>query len=236
MDWECFKAFAAWWSWVFQFPRPVCLGIRTMMVLCQRDRLFVFPTQSSMRKGLLSVPGSQHINLCSFRKTMIPPEARLAPQKSSVRKNHKPSPGWHGPGGTLFRGIHRDATVWFGHMIIWFWCELAYGKSKVLAAKVLAHITFTVPCLSFPFSQIGSRAVTYITGMLVLSWSPNPSLKKYKSWGTWVAQSTKCPTLGFCSGHDLWSWDPAPHGVPCSVGSLLEILSFSHCLPTARTL
>ena len=33
--------------------------------------------------------------------------------------------------------------------------------------------------------------------------SLNPHLKGTSSWGTWVAQLIKQPTLGFGSGHDL---------------------------------
>ena len=34
--------------------------------------------------------------------------------------------------------------------------------------------------------------------------------KKWAHWGTWVAQSVKCPTLNFSSGHDLRvvRWSP----------------------------
>ena len=31
------------------------------------------------------------------------------------------------------------------------------------------------------------------------------------SWGTWVAQSVKCLTLGFSSGHDLRVRELEPH-------------------------
>ena len=40
----------------------------------------------------------------------------------------------------------------------------------------------------------------------VVSFSPTLGIEitlKIKSWGTWVAQSVKCTTLGFGSGHDL---------------------------------
>ena len=32
---------------------------------------------------------------------------------------------------------------------------------------------------------------------------PTRTVKKNKVWDTWVAQSVKCPTLSFSSGHDL---------------------------------
>ena len=50
-----------------------------------------------------------------------------------------------------------------------------------------------------------------------------------ESWprGIWVAQSVKCLTLGFGSGHTTisGSWDQAPRRTLHSAGSLLEILS-----------
>ena len=33
----------------------------------------------------------------------------------------------------------------------------------------------------------------------------------YDIWGTWVAQSVKCLTLGFGSGHDLMGQEIKPH-------------------------
>ena len=32
-----------------------------------------------------------------------------------------------------------------------------------------------------------------------------------ETWGTWVAQLVKCPTLGLCSGHDLTVHEFKPH-------------------------
>ena len=39
------------------------------------------------------------------------------------------------------------------------------------------------------------------------------------SWGTWVAQSVKCPTLGFGSGHDLMIHEFKPHVRLCADGA-----------------
>ena len=53
------------------------------------------------------------------------------------------------------------------------------------------------------------------------------------SWGAWVAQSVKCPTLGFGSGHDLKDGTPfhlhsdALHQALHSARSLLGIPSIS---------
>ena len=48
-------------------------------------------------------------------------------------------------------------------------------------------------------------------------------LNKYKdgngdSWGAWMAQSVKCPTLDFVSGHDLRVLRLSP-----TVGSALDV-------------
>jgi len=52
--------------------------------------------------------------------------------------------------------------------------------------------------------------------------------------GTWVAQSMKCPTLDFCSGHDLRVLGSSPvHGVgsALSVESAWDSFSLSLCTP-----
>ena len=41
-------------------------------------------------------------------------------------------------------------------------------------------------------------------------------LKKLKIGGTWVAQSVKCPTLGFGSGHDLVFHEIEPRARLCA--------------------
>lgn len=102
------------------------LGLRIVVGAPLRDELlFVFLTQRTrepfIRNRLLHGPSSLSVNLCSLRRTLIPPKARLAPQKSTVRKNHKPTP----LGGVVQAALyldnpHRDATVRSGHMIIWF--------------------------------------------------------------------------------------------------------------------
>ena len=37
------------------------------------------------------------------------------------------------------------------------------------------------------------------------------------SWGTWVAQLVKHPTLDFCSGHEAMAWDQALCQAPLSL-------------------
>jgi len=49
--------------------------------------------------------------------------------------------------------------------------------------------------------------------------------------GLWVAQSVKHPTLDFGSGHDLRVVRSSLCWTPCSVGSLLEILTLPLPLP-----
>ena len=50
-------------------------------------------------------------------------------------------------------------------------------------------------------------------------------------WGTRVAQSVERPTLDFGLGYGLRLVGLSPGQAPCSVGSLLEILSLHLCLP-----
>ena len=51
----------------------------------------------------------------------------------------------------------------------------------------------------------------------------NKIIKNCKRRGIWVVQSVvKCLTLDFDSGHDVRSWNQAPHWALCSEGSLLE--------------
>ena len=58
-------------------------------------------------------------------------------------------------------------------------------------------------------------------------------LEKKISQGTWVAQSGKCPTLDFGSGHDLMVGETEPHVGLCadSVWNLLGFLSLPLSLP-----
>ena len=47
----------------------------------------------------------------------------------------------------------------------------------------------------------------------------------HKAWGAWVAQSVKCPTLDFGSGHDLGIWGSSPtFGSGFSEGSAWDSL------------
>ena len=160
---------------------------KTVLVLCWRDGLrSVFPTQSTrepfIRNWLLHVPQSQNLNLWSFRRTMIPPEARLAPYQSTVRENHKPIP----LGGMVWAALYLDectqrcyCSVWAYDYMVWMPCGL--GASQEHWLWIPARTKFTVPCLTFPFSQIGSTAVTYLIGMTVLSRFSNLFLKNPKS-------------------------------------------------------
>ena len=55
-------------------------------------------------------------------------------------------------------------------------------------------------------------------------------LRHVKVWDAWVAELADYLTLVFGSGHDLRVMGSSPMLAPCSVGSLLEILSLSLCL------
>ena len=57
------------------------------------------------------------------------------------------------------------------------------------------------------------------------------NLKTFNMWSAWVAQSVKCQTLDFSSGHDLMVWDEALCPALCWAGSLLRILSLSASPP-----
>ena len=53
-------------------------------------------------------------------------------------------------------------------------------------------------------------------------------LKTHEICGVWVAQSVKCPTLGFSSGHDLTLMRSSPTSGSALAGrSLLGVLSSS---------
>lgn len=121
------------------------------------------------------------------------------------------SPGWHGPGGALFRWMFTEMLqsclgIW---LYVWMPCGLTGSQEHWLQTP--AHTKFTVPCLGFPFSQTGSIAVTY--GITVLSQSPGPFLKKHELW-LWMQPKSKfrntfglkaAPKSGEASGSILFS-------------------------------
>ena len=56
-------------------------------------------------------------------------------------------------------------------------------------------------------------------------------MRSQKCWGTWVAQSVKCPTLAFGSGHDLMVHETEHHMGLCvdSTDTAWDSLSLSLC-------
>ena len=83
----------------------------------------------------------------------------------------------------------------------------------------------------FPtFSNIKPEKMLHaIINGIELHQGPTGKFKRHYTWGAWVAQSVKCPTLDFGSGHDLTVHEFQPCIRLCvdGVESALESLSFS---------
>lgn len=83
--------------------------------------------ESLSLERLLHVPRSLSVNLCSFGRSTIPAQASLAPQKSAVGKNHRPTP----LGGTVQAALYLDectqrcySSVWAYDYMVWMSCGL----------------------------------------------------------------------------------------------------------------